>query len=192
MILSVHCSFFIDEGSIGYEYSDFIDEMRGMIANLNAGRYRDIPVRISGSEIILPTPDNIPEEMEKLETWMRRHEHSLHPVIYGAELHRRFVEVHPYADGNGRTARLLMNTVFIQNGYLPCVISPALRLDYIQALEAAHDTPARKGRPEKFIAFVGEMETETQKDFIQSMGLQMPDFKIALQELEHGQSGLAF
>ena len=142
----------------------------------NAGQYRSIPVRISGSEIILPPPSKVPAEMDRLNRWMRENEHTMHPVAYAAELHRRFVEIHPFKDGNGRTARLLMNVAFIQNGYLPCVISPQLRLEYLQALEGAHDVPGRKGQPEKFISFVAEMETETEKDFIRSMGLQMPDF----------------
>lgn len=145
----------------------------------SAGQYRNIPVRISGSEIILPPASNIPAEMEKFDRWMRTNEHTMHPVAYAAELHRRFVEIHPFKDGNGRTARLLMNVAFIQNGYLPCVISPQLRLEYLQALEAAHDVPGRKGQPEKFISFVAEMETETEKDFIRSMGLEMPDFNQA-------------
>lgn len=142
----------------------------------SAGQYRNIPVRISGSEIILPPASKIPAEMNKFDTWMRENEHTMHPVVYAAELHRRFVEIHPFKDGNGRTARLLMNVAFIQNGYLPCVISPQLRLEYLQALEASHDVPGRKGQPEKFISFVAEMETETEKDFIRSMGLEMPDF----------------
>ena len=142
----------------------------------NAGQYRKIPVRISGSEIILPPASKIAAEMDKLDRWMRKNEHTMHPVAYAAELHRRFVEIHPFKDGNGRTARLLMNVAFIQNGYLPCVISPQLRLEYLQALEGAHDVPGRKGQPEKFISFVAEMETETEKDFIRSMGLEMPDF----------------
>lgn len=145
----------------------------------NAGQYRSIPVRISGSEIILPPASKIPAEMDKLDRWIRENEHTMHPVAYAAELHRRFVEIHPFKDGNGRTARLLMNVAFIQNGYLPCVISPQLRLEYLQALEAAHDVPGRKGQPEKFISFVAEMETETEKDFIRSMGLEMPDFNQA-------------
>lgn len=142
----------------------------------NAGQYRKTPVRISGSEVILPPASKVPAEMDKLNRWIRENEHAMHPVAYAAELHRRFVEIHPFKDGNGRTARLMMNVAFIQNGYLPCVISPQLRLEYLQALEEAHDVPGRKGKPEKFISFVAEMETETEKDFIRSMGLEMPDF----------------
>lgn len=143
------------------------------ISPSDAGFYRSIPVRISGSEFILPPASRVAEEIDRLVSWIKEKEHSMHPVIYAAELHRHFVEIHPFRDGNGRTARLLMNVAFIQNGYLPCVISPQMRLEYLQALEGAHDLPRRKGRPEKFISFVAEMETETQKDFIRAMGLEM-------------------
>lgn len=153
----------------------------------NAGIYRKTQVRITGSDIVLPTPKQIPQKMAELEIWMQENEHRLKPIVYAAELHRRFVEIHPFKDGNGRTARLLMNTALIQNGYLPCLITPAIRLDYLQTLEAAHDTPERKGDPDRFIAFIAEAETETEKDFIRSMGLEMPDFRKELKEIEEEQ-----
>lgn len=154
------------------------------ISEKDAGIYRNTQVRITGSETILPTPKEIPSRMKQLELWMRENEKTLKPLVYAAELYRRFVEIHPFKDGNGRTARLLMNTALIQNGYLPCVISPAIRLDYLQSLEASHDTPARGGDPDRFIAFVAEAETETEKDFIRSMHLEMPDFKHELENME--------
>lgn len=134
-----------------------------------AGVYRSIPVCVSGSEMILPSAKDVSAKMEELGKWMKEDGAKLHPVVYAADLHRRFVEVHPFEDGNGRTARLLMNTVLIQNGYLPCVISPYIRFDYIQTLEGAH-----KGLPEKFIQFIAEAEYETEKDFIRAMELEMP------------------
>ncbi len=157
------------------------------IDDKNAGVYRKIPVRITGSDLILPPPKELPHKMDELEVWMRENEHRLKPVVYAAELHRRFVEIHPFKDGNGRTARLLMNTVLIQNGYLPCLITPPMRLDYIQTLEASHDTAERKGNPDRFIAFVAEAETETEKDFIRSMGLEMPNFREELRKMEEEQ-----
>ncbi|WP_313256619.1 hypothetical protein [Lacrimispora sp.] len=60
----------------------------------------------------------------------------------------------------------------IQKGYLPCVISPYVRNDYIQALEGAH------AESEKFIRFIAEAELETEKDFIRALGLEIPDLKI--------------
>lgn len=66
----------------------------------NAGQYRSMPVRISGSQIILPPASKIPAEMDKLGKWMRENEHTMHPVAYAAELHRRFVEIHPYKDAD--------------------------------------------------------------------------------------------
>jgi len=49
------------------------------------------------------------------------------------------VRIHPFIDGNGRVARLLMNTSLIQDGYLPSLIPPILRIDYISLLEKAHE-----------------------------------------------------
>jgi Fic family protein len=47
------------------------------------------------------------------------------------------VTIHPFADGNGRTARLLMNLILLRGGYPPVVIGPEERADYLDALEAA-------------------------------------------------------
>lgn len=79
-------------------------------------------------------------------------------------------QAHPFMDGNGRTARLLMNAALIQEGYIPCVMSPFIRNEYIQALEGAHEDP------EKFIRVIAEAELDTEKDFIRVLGLEMPDF----------------
>lgn len=51
--------------------------------------------------------------------------------------HRRLVDIHPFNDGNGRTARLLMNLVLIRGGYPPVAVRPEDRLDYVRALQAA-------------------------------------------------------
>lgn len=66
----------------------------------NAGQYRKTPVRISGSEVILPPASKVPAEMDKLNRWIRENEHAMHPVAYAAELHRRFVEIHPFKDAH--------------------------------------------------------------------------------------------
>ena len=68
-----------------------------------------------------------------------------HPSIAAALIHLRFVEIHPFIDGNGRVARLLMNAVLIQSGY-PIVIIPAiLRKQYIAFLETAHNRMKDRG-----------------------------------------------
>lgn len=62
-----------------------------------------------------------------------------------------------------------MNALLIQNGYLPCVIAPVMRLDYIQTLKTG-----RRGQKSDFVRFIAEAETE--KDFIRGMHMEMPDF----------------
>lgn len=141
------------------------------ISESKAGVYRKVRVVITGSSYPVCAPDKIEQEIKHLCEWIENERNNYNPITFAAELHRRFIFIHPFEDGNGRTARLLMNTALIQRGYLPCVISPYIRNDYIQALEGAHAEPG------KFIRFIAEAELETEKDFIRALGLEMPDFR---------------
>ncbi len=102
----------------------------------NAERFRNVPVRISGSSVIMPNPRKVPELMEGFLAWLRA-KHDLHPVAWAGEAHYRLVSIHPFTDGNGRTARLLMNLILMQQGYPPAIIRLRDRLAYIEALETA-------------------------------------------------------
>ena len=106
------------------------------IDDANAGHYRTVPVRISGSPVIMPNPRKVPELMDEFETWLIGG-HSQHPVAFAAEAHYRLVTIHPFVDGNGRTARLLMNLLLMMEGYPPAIIRKRDRLAYIKALEQA-------------------------------------------------------
>lgn len=131
----------------------------------NAGSYRDIPVFISGSQHPVTAPADIPAEMERLLEWAAGSKR-YHPVEFAAMLHKRFVFIHPFVDGNGRVARLLMNTALIQRGYLPAVIPPILRHEYISLLEKAHTDE------KPFIEFIAERELESQKDLMRMLHLK--------------------
>ena len=102
----------------------------------NAGHYRSVPVRISGSAVITPNPRKVPDLMEEFEIWLASG-HLLHPVTFAAEAHYRLVTIHPFVDGNGRTARLLMNLILMKEGYPPAIIRKKDRLSYISSLEKA-------------------------------------------------------
>lgn len=136
-----------------------------------AGKYRDIPVFISGSEHPVAKEENIQNEMHVLCEWAETERRKYHPVEFAAILHKKFVFIHPFRDGNGRVARLLMNTALIQDGYLPVLIPPILRNDYILFLERAHtnDKP--------FINFIVERELESQKEFLRLLHVPLPGFK---------------
>ncbi len=110
--------------------------LRG-IDRKNAGKYRNVPVAISGSRHEPPQPWQVPKLMEDLNFWIQEEAENLHPVIFAAEIHERIATIHPFIDGNGRTARLLMNLVLLQNDYTIASISgdTESRLAYYNALE---------------------------------------------------------
>lgn len=101
----------------------------------NAGHYRSVPVRISGSGVVLPNHRKVPDLMAEFMGLFQRAE--LHPVALAMEAHYQLVTIHPFTDGNGRTARLLMNLLLMMQGYPPAVIRPRDRLAYIGGLEQA-------------------------------------------------------
>ncbi len=103
----------------------------------NAGRYRNVPVRISGSKHEPPQPWQLDKLMEDYFHHYLRQKNSLHPVLLAAEMHERLVSIHPFIDGNGRTARLVMNLILLRNGYTIANLKGdhASRLAYYQALE---------------------------------------------------------
>jgi Fic family protein len=105
------------------------------IDEANSGRYRNIAVRISGSMVVLPNPRQVPDLMDEFERWLVGSLDTLHPVEHAADAHYRLVTIHPFVDGNGRTARLLMNMILIMHGYPPAIIRPRDRITYLNALE---------------------------------------------------------
>jgi Fic family protein len=103
----------------------------------NAGVYRTVEVRISGSKHIPPSPLLLNDLMDGYFEFYELNKRTMHPVLLAAEMHERLVTIHPFIDGNGRTARLVMNLVLLQNNYTLVNIKGNLknRLKYYQALE---------------------------------------------------------
>lgn len=125
-----------------------------------AGIYRDIKVVITGSEYPLPLPGQLPELMKNLIPNLDKLRQEKHPVEFAALVHKEFVFIHPFIDGNGRVARLLMNLALLQAGYNIAIIPPILRGEYIRTLEKAHIDDF------DFINFIAQMVKETQKDYL--------------------------
>lgn len=103
------------------------------IDDKHAGRWRTVHVKVAGSDVTFPGPEKLIDETEQFEQWLTAAQE--HPVKKAADAHFKFVTIHPFIDGNGRTARLLMNLILIQHGYPPAIIDPKDRADYIDALE---------------------------------------------------------
>lgn len=120
------------------------------IDDANAGQYRMIPVRISGSPVVLPNPVKVPDLMDKLIEWIVANI-AKHPVELAAEAHYQLVTIHPFVDGNGRTARLLMNLILMQHGYPPAIVRIRDRIKYISGLEKAQLGGSREGYDQLFL-----------------------------------------
>lgn len=106
------------------------------IDDYNAGFYRNCPVRISGSRVILPNPMKVPDLMKAFFEKFKQY-NLLENII---KLHLEFVSIHPFSDGNGRCARLLMNCLLMFNDFCPIIIRPRDRKRYINSIEKAQLT----------------------------------------------------
>lgn len=122
------------------------------IDDTNAGRYRNVPVRVNGSRTIFPNYMKVAELMKEFIEELHRIAKTEHPVIVAAFAHFRLVSIHPFVDGNGRTSRLLMNLILEQNEYPPAIIQKEERIKYINALEQSQMTE----NPHLFYEVVGE------------------------------------
>lgn len=119
-----------------------ISTLETMQPKSEAGSYRTIEVYPYGSTARpYAKPYDIPEKMEQLQKWSNQARTELHPVQYATDLHQKFVTIHPFRDGNGRTARLLMNLVLTENGYPVINVNPSkeARKQYMDALIAAEE-----------------------------------------------------
>jgi Fic family protein len=107
------------------------------IEDKDAGRYRQGNVMITGSSHKPPPAFEIPKLMQDLIDWLKKNAKKMHPVELAAMAHHKLVHIHPFTDGNGRTARLFMNLILMQKGYPMVVILKNDRQKYYRALEKA-------------------------------------------------------
>ena len=102
-----------------------------------AGRFRTSGVRISGANFVPPNALKVSDYVEELCHWANTSE--LNVVIKSAIFHHRVVWIHPFFDGNGRTARLLFNLLLMKAGFPPAIILKNDRKKYYDALNAANN-----------------------------------------------------
>ena len=110
-----------------------------------AGAYRSVPVEISGSKHLPPGPEAVPSEMEGFGRWLSYVSvpdndafATVSGLIVAAVAHTWFVTIHPFIDGNGRVARLLLNLILMRYGYPIAIITKDDRDRYYDALEGSH------------------------------------------------------
>ena len=109
----------------------------------HAGKYRDNKVKISGSDYEPPDSHLVPQQMDDLGRYIVNvtdpgDEIQNFPIVCAAAAHARLAQIHPFVDGNGRTARILMNLILMRLGYTICIITREDRLRYYDSLEESH------------------------------------------------------
>jgi Fic family protein len=133
----------------------------------NAGKYRDVPVYVNlkdGERHVFCDPLRIVDEMNMFFDWLFLSKKE-HPVIIAAEAHTRFVSIHPFIDGNGRTARLIMNLILIQSGYTPAIIQNKERINYLDAIESWQ----QDNNKEKFYEIIARYEKESLEKYLETI-----------------------
>jgi Fic family protein len=106
------------------------------IDDAGAGRYRHVDVFIRGKDVEFPRPNVVPHLMKDFIHWLEGQQ-DVHPVRVASDAHFKFVNIHPFIDGNGRTGRLLMNLILILNGYPMAIIKTEERTTYLDAIYIA-------------------------------------------------------
>jgi len=104
---------------------------------LDRGNFRSVPVRILGTSHHPPEPYLVREKVETLLASVLIDRH--HPIERAARFHLEFESIHPFIDGNGRTGRLLLNLMLLQDGYLPINIKYADRRRYYDCFQTWDD-----------------------------------------------------
>ena len=121
---------------------------------ITSGKYKTTPNHVetvTGEMFYFASPEETPAKMYDLLNWYNKkiEENKINPLLVAAEFHYKFIAIHPFDDGNGRTARILMNFILMQFGYPPVIIKTEDKANYFAALQQAD-----AGNIEPFISYI--------------------------------------
>ena len=125
-----------------YEVDAITPDGKPTKKRIHVGSYKTTPnhVKTKTGEIFrFATPEETPSKMYDLITWYREKntDKKINKVLLAAEFHYKYIRIHPFDDGNGRTARILMNLILMQAGYPPVIIKTDDKKNYFAALRQA-------------------------------------------------------
>ena len=134
----------------------------GFVDPIEAGQLRQHQVYVGS--FIPPSADEVPGYLDDFLLWLNSLEDTrdLHAIELAAIAHYKFVYIHPFIDGNGRTGRLLMNLILMRSGFPPVIIKKSERLAYYSYLDQANDGDIRP-----LIRFIARCTERTLSEYIQ-------------------------
>lgn len=125
-----------------YEKPAITPDGKETTRRIEVGKYKSVPNHVktrTGEVFRFATPEETPLLMGELIEWYRqkREEQDVNAIILAAEFHYKFIRIHPFDDGNGRLARILMNFILMQYGFPPAIIKTEDKSNYFAALQQA-------------------------------------------------------
>jgi Fic family protein len=136
----------------------------------NAGFYRRSGVRISGTDYTPPNAAKVPELMKEIYAVLNSK--TGNPIETAAIIHQKFVDIHPFIDGNGRTARLLLNLYLMRNGYPPVIILKIERKKYIETIIQGQT----KKNVDPFMNFIAKAVERSLDIYLDSLGKSQKEY----------------
>jgi len=137
-----------------------------------AGRLRTGGVRISGANFTPPDALVVDELLDELITWFTQEDLDMHPVVKATIFHHRFVWIHPFFDGNGRTTRLISNLLTMAQGFPPAVILTVDRKKYYAALNNGNT-----GNYNKLVMLVAQAQERSLTLYLASLEDRNSDYQ---------------
>ena len=140
---------------------DRIDERKGL---------RSHDVRVFRSTFETTPVAYLQTDLKLLFTWFEKHKGTLHPLALGSIFHHKLERIHPFADGNGRTGRMLLNLILLKHGYPPLIVPKRRRKEYLAALKNADSAELPKSGTAEYaplITFIAqELVTSYWENFL--------------------------
>ena len=143
-----------------------------MIEEDYAGRIRNGGVRISGANFIPPNANKVPDLLDELVDFVINNPLQLNDIELATIFHHKFVWIHPFFDGNGRTVRLAMNLILMRKGFPPAIILSNDRKKYYDALNQAN-----KGNYQKLMLLMCQAQERTLNIYLSSLPNNDYDFQ---------------
>lgn len=139
-----------------YEVDAITPEGKPTKKKIAVGQYKTMPNHVktvTGEMFYFATPEETPAKMHDLLVWYNEKvtQKDFNPILIAAEFHYKFIRIHPFDDGNGRTARILMNFILMQFHYPPVIVKTEDKANYFAALQLAD-----VGNIEAFIEYIAQ------------------------------------
>lgn len=127
------------------------------------GRVRFFPVKIEGADHVPPSEKEIPKLLKEMIDFYYSNKNKFHPFVMACLIHAKFVEIHPFEDGNGRTGRALMNWVLMKADYPKMYVPVSKRQKYYEAIDLHNEKKYKEYCNKIFNIMVDQINLSTKK-----------------------------